>query len=110
MIYRLYDLDEGFAATLCYIELPPGLDGKAQDDRLKESLRDRDIGFEALEVQSFTRAEDVGPYYEADGLAEPRDPALDIDNGTECSVCGERQFRTTSGMTCRNGHGGADPR
>ena len=26
----------------------------------------------------------------------------------KCSVCGEDQFSTPSGMTCKNGHGGAD--
>ncbi len=26
-----------------------------------------------------------------------------------CSVCGEPQFATPSGPTCKNGHGGADP-
>jgi hypothetical protein len=25
-----------------------------------------------------------------------------------CKVCNERQFDTTSGITCKNGHGGAD--
>ena len=26
-----------------------------------------------------------------------------------CNVCKERQFETPSGVTCSNGHGGADP-
>jgi hypothetical protein len=29
--------------------------------------------------------------------------------GTKCSVCGEPQFETTSGDSCKNGHGGAEP-
>lgn len=29
--------------------------------------------------------------------------------GTKCSVCGEPQYETPSGVTCKNGHGGADP-
>jgi len=32
----------------------------------------------------------------------PTNPAL-------CSVCGEKQFNTNSGVTCPNGHGGVDP-
>lgn len=31
------------------------------------------------------------------------------DTDTTCSVCGSRQFNTTSGVTCPNGHGGAPP-
>lgn len=27
--------------------------------------------------------------------------------GDDCSVCGEQQFTTPSGVACRNGHGGA---
>lgn len=26
---------------------------------------------------------------------------------TRCAVCGSSQFRTSSGITCKNGHGGA---
>lgn len=29
--------------------------------------------------------------------------------GDKCSVCGEPQFNTPSGVCCKNGHGGADP-
>lgn len=31
-----------------------------------------------------------------------------ILTGTTCAECGEPQFETTSGITCKNGHGGAD--
>jgi len=31
-----------------------------------------------------------------------------IGTGTRCSICGEDQFETDSGVTCINGHGGAD--
>lgn len=31
------------------------------------------------------------------------------DNGTRCSICGSRQFWRPSGLTCENGHGGAEP-
>ena len=30
------------------------------------------------------------------------------DLGTKCAICGEPQFDTPSGLTCKNGHGGAD--
>ena len=30
-----------------------------------------------------------------------------VPTETKCSVCGEAQFETTSGITCQNGHGGA---
>lgn len=30
--------------------------------------------------------------------------------GEDCSVCGEPQFMSPSGVTCKNGHGGADPK
>lgn len=30
-------------------------------------------------------------------------------SGTTCSVCGRSQYVTTSGLTCDEGHGGADP-
>ena len=29
--------------------------------------------------------------------------------GTNCSICGEPQFTSPSGITCENGHGGAEP-
>lgn len=29
--------------------------------------------------------------------------------GTNCSICGEPQFESESGITCFNGHGGAEP-
>jgi hypothetical protein len=33
-----------------------------------------------------------------------------IKNGnSKCSVCGNVQFETSSGLTCKNGHGGAPP-
>jgi hypothetical protein len=32
-----------------------------------------------------------------------------VPNGTRCSMCGEDQMLTPSGLTCKNGHGGADP-
>jgi len=35
---------------------------------------------------------------------------LPSDLAPVCSVCGEPQFETPSGMTCKNGHGGADPK
>lgn len=39
----------------------------------------------------------------ADILSSP------VPNGTRCSMCGEDQMLTPSGLTCPNGHGGADP-
>jgi len=36
------------------------------------------------------------------------EPSLSLDyTGTHCSVCGESQFKTPSGIVCSNGHGGA---
>lgn len=29
-------------------------------------------------------------------------------NGLKCSVCGDFQYRTPGGASCKNGHGGAD--
>ena len=29
-------------------------------------------------------------------------------NGTKCGICGDLQFNTPAGVTCGNGHGGAD--
>jgi hypothetical protein len=34
--------------------------------------------------------------------------SLDL-TGDKCSICGEPQFNTPSGVCCKNGHGGADP-
>ena len=31
----------------------------------------------------------------------------EIGNGCKCSICGEWQIWTPSGMVCKNGHGGA---
>lgn len=31
------------------------------------------------------------------------------DTGTTCSVCNAKQFNTPGGVTCANGHGGAEP-
>jgi len=41
------------------------------------------------------------------GLLENPEEELDY-TGTRCSVCGEEQYDTPSGVTCPNGHGGAD--
>ncbi len=47
-------------------------------------------------------------------LNEPNDdpelpaPSLRAYVGTNCSVCGASQFDSPSGITCSNGHGGAD--
>jgi hypothetical protein len=32
-----------------------------------------------------------------------------VSADSKCSVCGKPQFKTTSGVVCQNGHGGADP-
>ena len=41
-------------------------------------------------------------------LDPPKDEPIKL-TGTKCSVCGKMQFETLSGVTCANGHGGADP-
>jgi len=40
----------------------------------------------------------------AEAPAEAYSPA-----GSRCSVCDEPQYRTPGGLSCRNGHGGAEP-
>ena len=59
---------------------------------------------------------DVGEYFEHRlGVAirlkdkeDSRGEDLNTDPDTLfCSVCGEGQFETPSGLTCKNGHGGA---
>lgn len=35
---------------------------------------------------------------------------LSTGTGTTCSVCGLPQYNCPSGVTCDNGHGGADPK
>lgn len=30
-------------------------------------------------------------------------------NGTKCSECNELQYKTPGGLSCKNGHGGAEP-
>ena len=45
-------------------------------------------------------------------LGEPKPYYMDEEKkwtGKNCSVCGEPQWETPSGVTCKNGHGGADP-
>lgn len=54
-----------------------------------------------------------------DWIAHPEGPGeqietpLDLDiiryTGTDCSICGEPQYETKSGITCHRGHGGANP-
>ena len=43
-------------------------------------------------------------------LIKQHNPNLEqfIYNGLECSICGEPQYETPSGATCKNRHGGAD--
>ena len=36
------------------------------------------------------------------------DPSLTVPLLTKCPVCGEKQFTSPSGISCPNGHGGAD--
>jgi uncharacterized Zn finger protein (UPF0148 family) len=40
--------------------------------------------------------------------AEPVEPVAETVATTQCAECGQPQFETTSGVTCNNGHGGAD--
>ncbi len=51
---------------------------------------------------------DTGPYSQIVSALEqvltPKAKTADL-----CSVCGESQFSTPSGIVCRNGHGGAPP-
>lgn len=42
-------------------------------------------------------------------LTDLRDKRAVQRGNTKCSVCGEVQFETSSGTTCKNGHGGAPP-
>ena len=55
--------------------------------------------------RSCTRDDDL-----PDGLLQRIDAALDGETpyGTLCWVCGEHQHNTPSGVSCPNGHGGAD--
>ncbi|RLC88844.1 MAG: hypothetical protein DRJ03_00985 [Chloroflexi bacterium] len=48
---------------------------------------------------------------EKDGLFEPnaRQETEPNYTGTICSICGAKQFNTPAGVTCGNGHGGAEP-
>jgi len=39
--------------------------------------------------------------------ADSKDAGEPVANACKCSECGEWQYWTTSGMTCKNGHGGA---
>ncbi len=54
------------------------------------------------------------PVYDLDRRVEiePSINAASSENikytGTHCAICGEDQFDTRSGITCKNGHGGAD--
>lgn len=41
-----------------------------------------------------------------DGFKPPPDV---VPNNTKCSVCGQPQSKTPSGLVCANGHGGAPP-
>lgn len=50
-------------------------------------------------------AKDVNP-------VEEESEQIDFEaeyTGTNCSICGEPQFTSPSGITCENGHGGAEP-
>lgn len=42
-------------------------------------------------------------------LKQPVKHHYDDLTGDDCSICGEPQFMTPSGVTCGNGHGGAEP-
>lgn len=132
MIYRLYDLDDGHETTLGYIELPPGRDGKDQDERLEEVLQGYEVEFERVLTRTFTTADEVAFWFEARDLEKPEIPPATSNllsvkvNGIEvgritkfeistieapqlCSICREPQYHTPSGWTCKNGHGGVDP-
>jgi hypothetical protein len=43
------------------------------------------------------------------GRAGGREPGSSVPLSTRCAVCGDPQFETPGGVTCKNGHGGADP-
>jgi hypothetical protein len=41
-------------------------------------------------------------------IAQPRPRHYDDLTGLNCAECGKQQFMTPSGVTCPNGHGGAE--
>lgn len=45
----------------------------------------------------------------AKSIVKDPDVFVSENTGTKCSVCGEQQFTSPGGVTCKNGHGGADP-
>lgn len=48
----------------------------------------------------------MGRRVKSEGYAVENDPGATL-NGLHCLVCGELQFDTSAGVTCKNGHGGA---
>jgi len=57
-------------------------------------------------VKNLDRREEIEPVI--DGSLKVAS-SEDINyTGTRCAICGEDQFDTPSGITCKNGHGGAD--
>jgi hypothetical protein len=51
------------------------------------------------------RVEQLLPPVTQKAMAQP----LPEVTGTLCSICNEPQMETNSGITCSNGHGGAEP-
>jgi len=64
------------------------------------------IQSENYSVQNLDRREEIEPVI--DGSVNPASSTDIKYTGTRCTICGEDQFDTPSGITCKNRHGGAD--
>lgn len=73
----------------------------------KPSRRGRVKKEEAPAIEDAEKIQTASMYGEI-GLNEGEDTPVKY-TGEKCSVCGEEQFETPSGVSCVNGHGGANP-
>ncbi|MDD9148133.1 hypothetical protein OYT88_06175 [Sporolactobacillus sp. CQH2019] len=77
-------------------------------NRLAAALSDKSAEALAREQKwSEAKTESFPP--EEKPLQHPDEDPKPKYTGTKCSVCGELQFDTPSGISCKNGHGGAAP-
>ena len=80
---------------------------KIVDQQEKQQEAEQSAKQKEREQEVFDKEED-----KSKNNPEPKSREVEMETKytrTKCSVCKEPQFDTPSGITCKNGHGGADP-
>lgn len=113
-LLRSDKMSDNTKAMLDYLYLPPA-DKDAFSKVLWDSFDDsqkrriiRETEAKGVDLPEWMKLHQQRPFEEA--LKHPDSEAYSVySTGTHCSECGADQFTSPGGITCPNGHGGAEP-